>query len=191
MYRCTRRPGECVRVHRYTMSKQSGSEWLRYQCTRTHSPRVRVHRYTMSKQSARTLLPGLDTRSLTVCSWCTGVLIHTRRIRGCRMHRYTMRKQSGTSARPCNTEANHGGLFWNHRLPPRHLPPPPCLLLPLLLFSANRGYTLHFTAQPEPFLSLKPRNYKTNPTISAHVKPKSGLVEAPTFSRASISIGNV
>ena len=41
--------GECVRVHQYSMSKQSGSDWAGQgggggEC-------VRVHRYTMSKQS--------------------------------------------------------------------------------------------------------------------------------------------
>jgi len=39
-----------VRAHRYTMSKQSGSEWLRYHCACTHLPHSRVHRYTMSNQ---------------------------------------------------------------------------------------------------------------------------------------------
>jgi hypothetical protein len=45
---------ECVRIHLYTMSKQSGND----KC-------VRVHRYTMSKQSGDT---GPFTRDTLVCS---------------------------------------------------------------------------------------------------------------------------
>jgi len=39
---------QCVRAHRYTMSKQSGNEWPSHAA---HLRRGRVHRYTMSKQS--------------------------------------------------------------------------------------------------------------------------------------------
>jgi len=42
------------------------------------------------------------------------------------------------------------------------------------------GLTLvHFSAQPEPFVSLKPFNHPMYPTKSAHVKPKSGRVQVP------------
>jgi len=114
--------GECVRVHRYTMSKQSGKEdtgslygytgtlransqgrMMGRVCTGTpvHYEQtvrgggcgecVRVYRYTMSKQSGK--------RNRRVC---TGIPVHyeqTARGGGCgewvRVHRYTMSKQSG------------------------------------------------------------------------------------------------
>jgi hypothetical protein len=39
---------------------------------------------------------------------------------------------------------------------------------------------VHFSAQPERLLSLKPLNHPTYPKQRAYVKPKSGPVYAPT-----------
>jgi hypothetical protein len=61
---------ECVRVHRYTMSKQSGTTRARAQ------PTTAVHRHTMSKQSGPVHRYTMSKQSGPV-------------------HRYTMSKQCG------------------------------------------------------------------------------------------------
>ena len=50
----------------------------------------------------------------------------------------------------------------------------------LLARASTRPPLVHLSAQPEPFLSLKPHNV---PTESAHVKPESGGVYAPGWWR--------
>jgi len=52
--------------------------------------------------------------------------------------------------------------------------------------AAAQGLTLvHFSAQPEPFLPLKPCNHPTYPTKCAHVKPKKWTSVSPWRTDAS------